>query len=136
MCIDNFSISHGRQPTYDLGRKILVAWSTPINKRPFQLQCIEEEAAEKDIDVTKNYSDAIFDDKLVPGVVLASPDCTPNSTLTKDESQDLRDSFALSMANEKIACDDSFVRYSVGGSHKRSKSCPVQQIHGLFASKA
>lgn len=135
MCIDNFSISHGRQPTYDLGRKILVAWSTPLNKRPFQLQCIEEETAEKEIGVTKDYSDAILDDKLVPGV-MESPDCTPNSTLTKEESEDLRDSFALSMANETIACDDSFVRYSVGVSHKRSKSCPVQQIHELFASKA
>ena len=136
MCIDNFSISHGRQPTYDLGRKILVAWSTPLNKLPFQLQCIEEEAVEKEIGVTKDYADAIFDDKLVPGVVMASPDCTPNSTLTQQESEDLRDSFALSMANEKIACDDSFVSYSVGGSYKRSKSCPVQQIHELFASKA
>jgi alpha-ketoglutarate-dependent taurine dioxygenase len=30
--IDNFSTSHGRQPTYDSGRKIVVAWSDPTNK--------------------------------------------------------------------------------------------------------
>ena len=137
MCIDNFSISHGRQPTYDLGRKILVAWSAPINKRSFQLPCIEEENVEEDIGVTKDYSDVIFDDKLVPGAVMASPDCTPNSTLTREESDDLRDSFALSMAKQKIARNDSFVNLSVRGSfegsHKRNKSCPVQQMHEIFA---
>src|SRR5210317_2096065 len=42
MCIDNFSVSHGRQPTYDLGRKILVAWSEPLDKT--SLAPIEEEA--------------------------------------------------------------------------------------------
>lgn len=30
--IDNFSTSHGRQPTYDAGRKIVVSWSDPIEK--------------------------------------------------------------------------------------------------------
>ena len=30
--IDNFSTSHGRQPTYDSGRKIAVSWSDPIEK--------------------------------------------------------------------------------------------------------
>eukprot|EP00978_Attheya_sp_CCMP212_P045591 scaffold352411_cov51-Attheya_sp.AAC.1 len=30
--IDNFSTSHGRQPTYDAGRKVVVAWSDPIAK--------------------------------------------------------------------------------------------------------
>jgi hypothetical protein len=32
MMIDNFSTSHGRQPTYDKGRKIAVAWSDPFVK--------------------------------------------------------------------------------------------------------
>jgi hypothetical protein len=32
MAIDNFSTSHGRQPTYDKGRKIAVCWSDPIAK--------------------------------------------------------------------------------------------------------
>ena len=30
--IDNFSTSHGRQPTYDSGRKVVVAWSEPTEK--------------------------------------------------------------------------------------------------------
>ena len=30
--IDNFSTSHGRQPTYDKGRKVVVAWSDPLVK--------------------------------------------------------------------------------------------------------
>ena len=30
--IDNFAVSHGRQPTYDKGRKIAVAWSYPLQK--------------------------------------------------------------------------------------------------------
>lgn len=30
--IDNFAVSHGRQPTYDKGRKIAVAWSEPLAK--------------------------------------------------------------------------------------------------------
>lgn len=30
--IDNFSTSHGRQPTYDKGRNVVVAWSDPATK--------------------------------------------------------------------------------------------------------
>jgi alpha-ketoglutarate-dependent taurine dioxygenase len=33
LMIDNFSTSHGRQPTYDKGRNIVVAWSDPIEKQ-------------------------------------------------------------------------------------------------------
>jgi hypothetical protein len=32
LLIDNLSTSHGRQPTYDKGRKIAVAWADPIRK--------------------------------------------------------------------------------------------------------
>ena len=32
LMIDNWSTSHGRQPTYDTGRKIVVAWSDPMEK--------------------------------------------------------------------------------------------------------
>jgi hypothetical protein len=30
--IDNFSVSHGRQPTYDTGRKVVVGWDHPLKK--------------------------------------------------------------------------------------------------------
>lgn len=32
LMIDNYSTSHGRQPTYDKGRNIVVAWSDPLAK--------------------------------------------------------------------------------------------------------
>jgi alpha-ketoglutarate-dependent taurine dioxygenase len=32
LMIDNFSTSHGREPTYAKGRKIVVAWSDPLRK--------------------------------------------------------------------------------------------------------
>ena len=32
LMIDNWSTSHGRQPTYDTGRKVVVAWSDPMEK--------------------------------------------------------------------------------------------------------
>jgi len=32
LMIDNFSTSHGRQPTYDKGRKIVVSWAEPLEK--------------------------------------------------------------------------------------------------------
>jgi hypothetical protein len=32
LMIDNFSTSHGREPTYDKNRKIVVAWSFPVVK--------------------------------------------------------------------------------------------------------
>ena len=30
--IDNFRVSHGRQPTYDKSRKVVVAWADPVQK--------------------------------------------------------------------------------------------------------
>lgn len=32
MCIDNFAVSHGRQPTYDHDRKVVVSWSDALAK--------------------------------------------------------------------------------------------------------
>lgn len=71
MCIDNFSISHGRQPTYDLGRKILVAWSEPLDKTSLQHESIEE-----DINVIKKPG-MDFDDKPVPAALAVTPDSSP-----------------------------------------------------------
>jgi hypothetical protein len=33
LLIDNFGTSHGRQPTYDSGRKVVVSWSNPVAKQ-------------------------------------------------------------------------------------------------------
>jgi len=43
LMIDNFSTSHGRQPTYDKGRNIVVAWSDPVDKTN-EVDSIETEA--------------------------------------------------------------------------------------------
>ena len=130
MCIDNFSVSHGRQPTYDLGRKILVAWSEPLDKTSLQLASIEEE--EEEVIVAKE--SVVFNDKLVPGAIAATPDTSPESTLTSAEAEDLRDSFALNMAVQNIARKNSFSDSAVrgAGSHRRNKSCPVH-IDKIFA---
>lgn len=50
LMIDNFSISHGRQPSYDSGRKIVVAWSDPLLKSN-KLISLELETDEKE-DIT------------------------------------------------------------------------------------
>ena len=42
LLIDNFSTSHGRQPTYDSGRKIVVAWSNPLSKNNEETTKINE----------------------------------------------------------------------------------------------
>ena len=128
MCIDNFSVSHGRQPTYDLGRKILVAWSEPLDKT--SLAPIEEEAI-----VTKQ-SGVVFDDKLVPAALAVTPDSSPETTLTGEEAENLRDSFALNMAVQNMARKNSFKDSSESdfavSSHRRNKSCPVH-IDEIFA---
>ncbi|KAL7458506.1 hypothetical protein ACHAWC_010113 [Mediolabrus comicus] len=128
MCIDNFSVSHGRQPTYDLGRKILVAWSEPLDKT--SLAPIEEEAI-----VTKQ-SDVVFDDKLVPAALAVTPDSSPETTLTSEEAETLRDSFALNKAVQNMVRKNSFNDSSESdfavSSHRRNKSCPVH-IDEIFA---
>lgn len=130
MCIDNFSVSHGRQPTYDLGRKILVSWSEPLDKTSLQLESIEE-----DISLSKKPG-MVFDDKLVPAALAVTPDSSPANTLTSEEAEGLRDSFALNMALQNMVRKDSFSVSSDSGfavgCHKRSKSCPVH-IDEIFA---
>jgi len=130
MCIDNFSISHGRQPTYDPGRKILVAWSEPLDKTSLQLESMEE-----DISVIKQPG-MVFDDKLVPAALAVTPDSSPETTLTSAEAEDLRDSFALNMALQNMVRNDSFSVSSDSGvtvgSRRRSKSCPVH-VDEIFA---
>ena len=91
MCIDNFAVSHGRQPTYDLGRKILVAWSEALDKTTLQDAPIEEvTAVEDEVRLSEQLRIASFCDSLVPGAIAATPDTTPNSTLTATEAEDLR----------------------------------------------
>jgi alpha-ketoglutarate-dependent taurine dioxygenase len=41
LLIDNMSTSHGRRPTYDKGRNIVVAWSDPIVKENKEIEATE-----------------------------------------------------------------------------------------------
>jgi len=41
LLLDNFSTSHGRQPTYDRGRKVVVSWSDPEVKAN-ELVCVDD----------------------------------------------------------------------------------------------
>lgn len=78
--IDNFSTSHGRQPTYDTGRKIAVAWADPLSKanavtslEPVILQKHQQRQEEEET----SYCQENPQEK------------TPESTLTKEDSKAL-----------------------------------------------
>jgi Taurine catabolism dioxygenase TauD, TfdA family len=81
--IDNFAVSHGRQPTYDKSRKIAVAWSDPVRKTNMV----------KSFDSPKS---VIFDEKQltvrnVEVFCTENPqERTPEPTLTKEDSQILQ----------------------------------------------
>eukprot|EP00594_Rhizosolenia_setigera_P000029 CAMPEP_0178940766 /NCGR_PEP_ID=MMETSP0789-20121207/1006_1 /TAXON_ID=3005 /ORGANISM="Rhizosolenia setigera, Strain CCMP 1694" /LENGTH=500 /DNA_ID=CAMNT_0020619871 /DNA_START=44 /DNA_END=1546 /DNA_ORIENTATION=- len=81
LCIDNFSTSHGRQPTYDKGRKIVVAWSHPFEKN--------KPISDSHLLVLKNKNQ--FDANIMlPDLVSATPGSSPESTLTEAEAVDHR----------------------------------------------
>jgi alpha-ketoglutarate-dependent taurine dioxygenase len=75
LMIDNFSTSHGRQPTYDKGRKIAVAWSDPIKKMD---DVVSLEPIKRPVSP-------------VGSVCIENPqEKTPESTLTRHESAALQ----------------------------------------------
>jgi len=69
LAIDNFSTSHGRQPTFDKGRMVVVAWANPIRKSD---EVISLEAVGVDIVTQENPQER-----------------TPESTLTNKDSREL-----------------------------------------------
>jgi hypothetical protein len=113
LCIDNFSTSHGRQPTYDRGRKVIVAWSQPHDKTMTV-------TTEPVISVEKMELKTVSED--VPGLV-SSPDVSPRSTLTQEEASELKQSLLSDRLDEQMA-----LRFSKRGAsvatHKRLSSCP------------
>jgi hypothetical protein len=96
-----------------------------LDKTSLQLTSIKEENVAEQVSRTKESTAVIFDDKLTPGAVAATPD----SPLTSAEAEDLRDSFALNMAVKKTSRNDFFFDVFFCDSvvsHKRNKSCPVR----------
>ena len=131
MCIDNFAVSHGRQPTYDLGRKILVAWSEALDKTTLQDAPTEEVAAVED--KAPPPENAHFRDMLVPDAIAVTPDTTPNSTLTNAEAEDLREFISSNVSVQQIIGNESVVASSKASeSLKCNLSCPAH-IDDIFS---
>lgn len=100
MMIDNFSTSHGRQPTYDKGRKVAVAWADPIAK-----------------------SNEVVSLEAVPVPIMANPqERTPPSTLTKRDSQNLQDELFALKLQEKLQANQ------VSEAHFHSLKTLFQQV--------
>jgi alpha-ketoglutarate-dependent taurine dioxygenase len=95
LCIDNFSVSHGRQPTYDKGRKVIVSWSQPHDKTkaiPAPM------AIQNNVTVVSNLAN-----KQAPGLVEVSPLNSVDSTLTAREAQELKNAFFDNRFEEQMA---------------------------------
>jgi alpha-ketoglutarate-dependent taurine dioxygenase len=89
LLLDNFSTSHGRQPTYDRSRKIVVAWADPLRK--------SNEV--KSLVMDANMLQAVPDDFSMENPQERSPD----STLTNLELHDLKEEFTQKRFDEAFA---------------------------------
>ncbi|KAL3902859.1 MAG: hypothetical protein SGILL_010669, partial [Bacillariaceae sp.] len=145
LCIDNFSTSHGRQPTYDRSRQVIVAWSHPLDKATGANTVKSTEAASAQpnvnvtsakptavagtvtvvskIDETDNETSRDASSEGVPDLV-ESPDNSPSTTLTKDEAQELKELFLANRFQDEMATAFS-KREASKGVHKRLSSCPT-----------
>lgn len=108
LCLDNFAVSHGRQPTYDHGRKVVVAWSSSLEKAN-TLTSIEVEHLPADQKVFENPQER-----------------TPDSTLTSEDAETLKttvkESTFVNVAELEAALAG---KSSSPGLHKRFHSQPV-----------
>lgn len=102
LCIDNFSTSHGRQPTFDKGRKVVVAWSQPHNKAALP-------AAQESLDNEQKCTTDCIHDKWTALPHLSAT--TPESSLTESEAA-IQKAAVFKMQGRKQS------------NHKRFASCP------------
>mmetsp|Transcript_8548 Transcript_8548/g.12416 ORF Transcript_8548/g.12416 Transcript_8548/m.12416 type:complete len:450 (+) Transcript_8548:176-1525(+) len=99
-CIDNFSTSHGRQPTYDKGRKVVVAWAETLVKRNALTSATADiQAATQDQFKITGYDTVVKNSQEVQ---------TAETTLTSDDAQDLKDAFNEQQFGENL--QDAFKR--------------------------
>lgn len=125
MCIDNFSTSHGRQPTYDFGRKVLVAWSNPHDKTTsagLSSPVTEKNNENIDAELLKKCCGILVNNECVPEAVAATPNSSPDSTLSSEEAQDLKD-FIIEQGKYGVAKQSQ---------HKRHISCPSPCLKSMF----
>ena len=133
MCLDNFSTSHGRQPTYDKGRMICVAWSHPQDKT--KAECIQrgQNGSSSLLNVSPfeaNDCSGIIDendDTMSPDLVDVTPDVSPHTSLTGREALDLSRMVHAALLQKAPAGLGPTVgshTNSKFGHHKRFESCP------------
>jgi hypothetical protein len=91
LCIDNFAVSHGRQPTYDHDRKVVVAWSDAVAKTN-TLKCAEDEHL-----LAPN-------DSLV-GEAANPQERTPESTLTCEDAKTLKEAVLEKHVEHEVGGD-------------------------------
>lgn len=124
LCIDNFSTSHGRQPTFDKGRTVIVAWSHSHDKTMAVSQPLEGTVVS--MAVSKKLNNSQETEAEVPDL-MESPDVSPLSTLTQEEARELQESFMdAKILGHQLT---SALLKSSGGledstKHKRLSSCP------------
>lgn len=95
LCIDNYSTSHGRQPTYDKGRKVVVSWADPLVKAN-ELTYHASLSTKQEVD--HNATTSVVETELPIIQQEENPqERTPESTLTKKESQELKEAVASDM---------------------------------------
>lgn len=125
MCIDNFSTSHGRQPTYDLGRKVLVAWSNPHDKTlTSPAPSADIMMSEQLTDNIKKHCAVLLNGDCVPGALEATPNTSPESTLSNEEALDLKE-FILNKGKQSYT--------ATGALHKRNMSSPSPSLKSIFS---
>ena len=120
LCIDNFSTSHGRQPTYDKGRKVIVGWSQPRMKASYSDLKVQPSLT-TDTTSEPPISANAFD--ILPDLSAATPGSTPESTLTEDEATKHR--AAILETQGRTLSDRETPHQSQVDSHKRHASCPT-----------
>lgn len=122
LCIDNFSTSHGRQPTYDKERKVVVAWSQPEVK-----PSLVDENYVVDGDVTCG---AVLNnnekESIIPSLTAVTPSSTPESSLTKQSAEELQ--YSLNVFKLTTNDDNNKVQHKTNDNnmmyHRRLRSCP------------
>jgi hypothetical protein len=132
LCIDNFSTSHGRQPTFDKGRKVIVAWSHPCDKTSSpgsSTNVVSADIAKKST-ITTNQDTTKMIHTCPPLASITpetSPESSPESSMTKQEAEVLKQSLQEQRELAEKLQDYITVQQRKEETrvfHMRHKSCP------------
>jgi hypothetical protein len=139
LMIDNFSVSHGRQPTYDKGRKIGVSWGEPLVKTNELTADYVQSQVNTDV---KRVSSDVLEDSTSHE---ENPqDKSPEATLTSPELHHLQQAIFLTRLQDTLGSlentdseewsDDhvhklkALVHEVERKTHKKSQSLPVFEM--------